>query len=150
MIMKNEDRIKPGRKKTHALELPVYDSLSQMAGATGIPLAKLKHAKRSGSLFVQHGRASLHEFLRWNFQQKPGSQKIDVADERAQIARLERMKLQREQKIEDGRLVDGIALEERIKTELLAPFKSELLATARRHGFEKHVLELFEKFRDKP
>jgi len=51
----------------YALDLPLYDSMGAMSGATGIPMAALKHAKNNGCTFIRHGRSDLGEFLRWFF-----------------------------------------------------------------------------------
>src|SRR5689334_20408423 len=44
-----------------------FDSMSQMAAATGIPLDILKSAKREGCLFIRHGRCDLKVFNEWFF-----------------------------------------------------------------------------------
>jgi hypothetical protein len=59
-----------GRPRVFA-EFPVYDSMEQCAGATGIPISHLKFAKRQGCLFIRHGRVHIAEFISWFFSQTP-------------------------------------------------------------------------------
>lgn len=67
-----ENKRKPGRGRelVHALELPVYDNMDQMVGATGIPREVLVQAKKQGCLFSRHNRCHLKPFLEWFFAPK--------------------------------------------------------------------------------
>jgi hypothetical protein len=53
--------------------LPVYDSLEQCAGATGIPIGVLKSAKRKGSTAFRSNRVHLEALLRFLFDPKNGN-----------------------------------------------------------------------------
>lgn len=66
-------KVKPGagRPRVYATDLPVYDTMDQCSGATGIPKAMLQLASKEGCLFVRHGRVHLAEFIRWFFNEKP-------------------------------------------------------------------------------
>jgi len=57
---------KTGPKRQQS-EIPEFSSMQQMASATGIPLSILAMAKKSGCMFVRHGRCDLATFLRWFF-----------------------------------------------------------------------------------
>lgn len=72
-------RVGSGRPRVYGTELPVYDSMDQCASATGIPVDYLKRAKRSGCLFIRHGRVHLAEFIRWFFSQADGNDGEDWA-----------------------------------------------------------------------
>lgn len=58
---------KRGRPRVYATDLPVYDSMEQCEGATGIPKAAQMIATSEGCLFFRHGRVHLAEFLMWWF-----------------------------------------------------------------------------------
>lgn len=76
-------KVKPGagRPRVYATDLPVYDTMDQCSGATGIPKSMLQLASKEGCLFVRHGRVHLAEFLRWFFGPRPqnsdGEENID-------------------------------------------------------------------------
>lgn len=57
-----------GRPKTHMTELPLYDSMEQMANATCIPLEIIRAAKKSGCTFVKHNRCDVGVFIKWYFE----------------------------------------------------------------------------------
>lgn len=84
--------------------------MEQMASATGIPLTILKHAKKSGCMFVSHGRCDLIVFLTWFFSRDvPDDEQVDWAkrDKRASA-------LIKECKLEEERnLVINYALSEK-------------------------------------
>lgn len=94
-----------GRKRVYASSLPVYDSMEQMAAAMQIPLAALKLAKKSGCLFIRHGRCDSGEFIAWWFRQgdKQDEGGVDWAsrDKRA-AALLKEVKLDED----TGRVID--------------------------------------------
>lgn len=69
-----------GRPRVFATELPVYDSMEQASGATGIPIAAFKHAKKNGCLFFRHGRVNLSEFIHWFFN-RPDKEEGDERSE---------------------------------------------------------------------
>lgn len=100
---KAEEKDKGGRPRTYALELPVYDSMQQMAKHTGIPIHWLKLAKREGCIFVQHGRCHLSVFLDWFFKRTEGDEDEDWAkrDKRASaLIREEQLMKARDQVVE--------------------------------------------------
>jgi len=57
----------PGRPRETAARLPVYSSMAECSGATGIPLTLLKQAKRTGCEAFQWNRVDLAKFLSWVF-----------------------------------------------------------------------------------
>lgn len=65
--IKSKPKSVGGRPATYALELPVYDSMENMANSVGIPVTVLKWSKRQGCRFVVHGRCHLGVFLQWWF-----------------------------------------------------------------------------------
>lgn len=111
---------KLGRDRVYATDLPVYDSMEQCCGATGIPVAAQKHAKKNGCLFIRHGRVHLGEFIRWFFK----SGKEDAGDDEMMIDWNKRDKraaaLIKEVKLEEeyDRLID-FAMVTRILTQLV-------------------------------
>jgi hypothetical protein len=69
-----------------------YDSIASCAAATGIPVAAIKHAKRSGCTAFRGSRVQLAPLLRWLFehQERP---KVSYEQERAQNVALQNTKL---------------------------------------------------------
>ena len=91
------------------LDLPIYDSMQQMSGATGIPLDVLKYAKKNGCRFVEHSRAHLSEFLRWFFLKADRDEDANwgVRDKKA-TALIKEVKLERLRgSVVDFRLADN-------------------------------------------
>lgn len=75
------------------MEMPMYDSMAQMASATGIPLSVLKEAKRMGCGFVRHGRCDLLEFVKWDWARRVAG---DDADDKIWSNELNRVRTERE------------------------------------------------------
>ena len=94
--MKRKNKKGAGRPREHYLDLPVYDSMQQMAGATGIPLEVIKYAKAQGGKFVEHSRCNLGEFLKWFFAKADRNDDADwgVRDKKAS-ALIKEVKLKR-------------------------------------------------------
>lgn len=59
-----------GAPRKVAIELPIFDSIGSCAAATGIPVAILKEAKRSGCLAFKSTRVYLGELLPWIFSRE--------------------------------------------------------------------------------
>jgi len=60
----------PGRPSLRDTKLPIYASMGDCSGATGIPLSLLKHARRTGCpAFHASNRVDLAEFIKWAFRQ---------------------------------------------------------------------------------
>ena len=83
-------------------ELPEFASISACSGATGIPVAALKKAKKGGCpAFASSGRVYLGPLLRWMFKDGEGADVdlgIDWIKEKAKTQTLrERVKLAKEQ-----------------------------------------------------
>jgi hypothetical protein len=73
-----------GRPREEIARLPIYDSMHACAGATGIPLAFLRHAKKSACPAFTSNRVHLAELLRWMFAKSaacPDAEGIDWSDE---------------------------------------------------------------------
>lgn len=67
--------------------LPRFSSMAHCAAVTGIPLSRLKAAKRGGCPgFDANGRVSLTQFLAWHFNQKGDS---DMEANRARLTKAE-------------------------------------------------------------
>lgn len=65
-------------EKNHSI---VFDSMTQCASATGIPLAALRLAKRSGCDAFKSNRVFLSVFLRWWFTQESTDLNTDWSKE---------------------------------------------------------------------
>ena len=82
-------------------DFPVYDSMDQCAGATGIPISALKLAKRQGCLFIRHGRVNVAEFIRWFFGAERAGNAEDAIDwtkrDKRAAALLKEVELEEEQ-----------------------------------------------------
>jgi hypothetical protein len=135
-------------RRRYALELPIYESLVQMSGATGIPLAVLKRAKRQGAQFTFHGRYHLRQFLDWCFSQRENADAIDVPMEQARIIREQRRKLERENRVADGQLANIEECKEAFANEFIIPFKTKLFALARAKGIEYELIGLLAEFQE--
>lgn len=61
--------------------LPTYDSITQCSGATGIPEAILKHAKKSGCPAFKSNRVYLEPLLRWLFSRGHAEGKTNWGEE---------------------------------------------------------------------
>lgn len=74
----------------YSVELPIYGSLKEMAGATGIPYSLLKHAKNNGCKFTTtSGKARLGDFLKWFFTQDDTGIDWDVRLKKAKALTVE-------------------------------------------------------------
>lgn len=71
-----------GRPRADAIKLPIYSSLGECAGATGIPLPLLKQSKKSGCPAFKWNRVDLAEFLKWCFSpERDGADGVDWSNE---------------------------------------------------------------------
>lgn len=91
-----------------------FDSLSACSGATGIPVAVLKKAKRSGCPAFENTRVAFVPLLTWLFQ-KAGDETVDwPAKFREFQARREELKYEREAEaliaVTDVREMDAAAV----------------------------------------
>lgn len=59
-----------GAPRTAIVDLPIYDSISSCSASTGIPVAVLKQAKRSGCKAFKSTRVYLGELLPWIFSRE--------------------------------------------------------------------------------
>ena len=94
--------------------LPTYPSLAACSGATGIPLAALKKAKKAGcDAFTTNGRVTLAKLLRWVFAE--GSEVdlgVDWIKEKAKTATLrDRIRLEEDRRrvIDMGLVREGLS-----------------------------------------
>jgi hypothetical protein len=71
---KNHEIKSPGRPRTVAPDLPIYDSIAQCAEATKIPGTLIKKAKRSGCAAFKSNRVYLAPLLEWIFAQDTGGE----------------------------------------------------------------------------
>lgn len=79
--------------KSQPDNLPTYDSLGHCAAATGIPLGKLKRAKRQGCPAFHSGRVSLAPLLRHLFAQPADAEALDIPTLQAEQLSLQNQKL---------------------------------------------------------
>ena len=61
--------MKKAKTKPNPSPLPVFDSMAQCSGATGIPLSVIRNAKRSGCPGFAWHRVELAALLRWMFRE---------------------------------------------------------------------------------
>lgn len=61
-------RAGPGRPPEYSRELPVYDTMQQCSGSTGIPLTALRKYKGEGCPAFTNGRVRLAELLKWIYR----------------------------------------------------------------------------------
>lgn len=87
----------PGRPRSAAPELPIYDSIAQCAHATKIPATLIKKAKRSGCAAFRSNRVDLSALLEWIFSQAEGGE--NWIDFRAKYAAL-REKIEHDKRAE--------------------------------------------------
>ncbi|MBE7504290.1 MAG: hypothetical protein HS113_29175 [Verrucomicrobiales bacterium] len=71
----------------------VYDSITSCSTSTGIPMATLKHAKRSGRGAFRGSRVYLPALIRWLFEARDRTA-VDYEQERAQNLVLQNARLQ--------------------------------------------------------
>jgi hypothetical protein len=82
----------------------VYDSIASCAGATGIPITTMKHAKRQGCPAFRGSRVHLAPLLRWVNNPSKGAA-INYDQERAQHVLLQNAKLKVQLKRQKGELI---------------------------------------------
>jgi hypothetical protein len=70
-----------GRPRKNALELPVYENLAACSVATGIPLAAIRLAKKSGCSAFERQRVHLGPLLKWIFDPTRDDSVIDYSAE---------------------------------------------------------------------
>jgi hypothetical protein len=125
-----------------------FDSYSQCASATGIPVSILRHAKKNGCPAFRFSKIYLFEFLQWHFTRKQPVDVIDVQEEQAKIIRLQRRKLEHDEMIAAETLVVRTDVEAEIWNALL-PFRNALFQFAKMHRLEteldKIMAEHFER-----
>lgn len=92
---------KMGRPQEYSRELPVYDTMEQCSGSTGVPMSFLRKAKAEGCPAFTHGRVRFAEFIQWLFKKPEDLDSTEAnedwgkRDKRA-VALLRESKLQEE------------------------------------------------------
>lgn len=56
-------------KPSAQIRMPVFESINQCSSATGVPVAVLRSAKKSGCMAFKHSRIDFAEFIKWFFSQ---------------------------------------------------------------------------------
>lgn len=110
---KQEFKSRPGRPSVHSKGLPVFESIRQTSGATGIPVAILRDAKRRGCpAFKSGNRIDLGAFLRWHFENSDDKPGLDLNHERALLAQQQRIALEIENAERRGELFNRDIIED--------------------------------------
>lgn len=96
-------------KEAQSDSLPTYDSIALASGATGIPVARLKLAKKGGCPGFKDSRVKLDAVLKWLFAQPDGKTATNWADlYREYEAKSAKLKLEKMR----GRLIERAQAEE--------------------------------------
>ena len=74
-------------KDQPVLQMPVFDSMQQCAASTGVPLGRLKSAKRSGCGAFRSNRVYSAELLVWFANPDASAETIDFLFEKAREAK---------------------------------------------------------------
>lgn len=105
-------------------KLPVYDSIAHCSAQTGIPVDRIKAAKRSGSGAFRSNRVYLEFLLPDLFSDN--NHGIDVDYEKARILRSEANEKERESKRRAGSLVERAWVEKQLAEHFTIPFRQAL------------------------
>lgn len=118
--MKTQETKPIGRPREKSFVLPIYESMNQCSGMTGIPRVVLAEAKREGCpAFLPGNRVELGALLRWLFSHNKDSENLDLNRERALLAREQRNALARENAVADKQLFILEEVQEKVGNRLL-------------------------------
>ena len=110
---KQEIKSPVGRPSAHSKGLPIYESIRQASGSTGVPVAIWRDAKRRGCpAFKSGNRIDLGLFLLWHFTNSGDKPALDLNHERALLAQQQRIALEFENAERRGELFNRDAVEE--------------------------------------
>jgi len=118
--------------QTGERQFPTLDSMQNAAGALGVPLSIIKAAKRDGcDAFRLGSRVDakiLGPYLFKKILTDAKSVMLDPVQEKAQLDREKRIKLEDEKRIRQGAMHDRAAIEKAIWFDCLSPLRQMLLS----------------------